>query len=228
MRVRGTFQNIETFIGEKFSRLKIIGVATPKMASGHPVPTVRCRCDCGLEIDVKLVSVRRKNTKSCGCLKADKFKARTTTHGFSMENGRTYRIWRGMLARCDCKGATGFRYYGERGITVCSRWRDFLNFLSDMGECPDGLSIDRKDFNGNYSCGQCEECITNGWTANCRWATNRVQAMNRCDIRLVPVAGELVSLKEAERALGFKINTIRGRMNRGMSFEDAISKPIRR
>jgi hypothetical protein len=91
------------------------------------------------------------------------------THGHSRKGAwsPTYRAWRAMLQRCDYPSMSNWSYYGGRGITVCDRWRSFENFLVDMGERPDGLTLDRKDPNGNYG------------PDNCRWATPTEQAANR-------------------------------------------------
>ena len=75
-----------------------------------------------------------------------------------------------MINRCDYGGPTqtNFKYYGGRGITVCERWRDFRNFLEDMGERPPGKTLDRHpDPDGNYE------------PSNCRWATAKEQLLNR-------------------------------------------------
>lgn len=78
-----------------------------------------------------------------------------------------YGAWAGMINRCHNPNNASFARYGGKGIVVCDRWRaDFLNFLEDMGERPDGMTLDRIDPYGNYDPG------------NCRWATLKEQRAN--------------------------------------------------
>jgi hypothetical protein len=149
-----------------------------------------CRCDCGNEASVMARELKSGRTKSCGCFRAEIGK-RVAIHGQS--GTKTYKIWKGMHNRCTNEKQAGWENYGGRGIEICERWLDFSNFVSDMGEAPEGHSIDRIDCNGNYEPG------------NCRWATAHQQAANKRNSRnrFVIFEGREMVLKDAINHLCF-------------------------
>lgn len=121
----------------------------------------------------------------------------------------TYKSWAGIKERCKNKGRPGFKNWGGRGITYDPRWESFENFVADMGECPDGMSIDRIDNNGNYE------------LSNCRWATWKEQARNRRNTRLF----EGKTLSEWSEVLGIKRSTLAQRLYvYGWPIERVLSK----
>lgn len=88
-------------------------------------------------------------------------------HAYRGRHSRAYVSWTKMKIRCNNPNQTYYDYYGGRGITYDPRWETFEPFLEDMGERPDGYSLDRIDNDGNYT------------KANCKWSTPSEQAYNR-------------------------------------------------
>ena len=89
-------------------------------------------------------------------------------HGHSRKGKRTaiYSVWLGMKRRCESSRSRSYKWYGARGIKVCERWRDFSNFLADMGWRPEGYWIERIDNDKGYEPG------------NCKWATPTENVQN--------------------------------------------------
>jgi len=129
------------------------------------------------------------------------------THG--MSKGRTYRIWMAMRNRCNRINQD----YSCRGITYDERWDSFENFLSDMGEAPDDMSIDRIDVNGNYH------------KANCRWATKEQQANNTRANIFIEWDGKRQTRSQWEKELCMRPTTLRSRLRAGWPMERAM-KPL--
>ena len=136
--------------------------------SGHRTRAFLCRCDCGTERRIRLSNLRSGITKSCDC---PEYSARRK-HGHAsptMGGGLspTYISWVAMKNRCKNKNHPRYARYGGRGVTITPRWSKFENFLEDMGERPEGLTLDRIDNEMGY----CKE--------NCQWSSYKEQAMNR-------------------------------------------------
>lgn len=155
--------------GTRFGRL----VVTADRLSAEPM--VKVRCDCGRELEVRFGNLG-KSAKSCGCSKKGAGNGR---HRHGHAGTRIYNIWSEMIARCTRPTHARYADYGGRGIAVCTGWRDFAVFYEDMGERPAGRTLDRKDNDGGYWCGHCDECVNAGRPANCHWATLIEQRRNR-------------------------------------------------
>lgn len=203
-------------IGQRFGRLVVTGRAG-SLLDGRS--TWYCDCDCG---KTRVIKAGRQLTvgdaKSCGCLKQEKDAARRT-HGQTRvgpekKEARMHYIWRAMIARCHRTTATDYARYGGRGITVCDRWRtSYENFVADMGDVPDGYSIDRIDSNKGY------------YPENCRWIPLGEQARNRRNNTMLTYQGQTRCMSEWAELLNLDKTTIRYRLKQGWSVEKALSTP---
>jgi len=124
----------------------------------------------------------------------------------------TYKRWARMIRRCTNPNHEHYQHYGGRGITVCDRWREFVNFLDDMGEAPPGLQLDRIDNNQGY----CKQ--------NCRWVTPKQNSRNRRSNYLITYCGKTRCLTEWAEYYGIPNTTLRRRIEEyGWSIEKALT-----
>lgn len=146
--------NYDDYIGRKIGKWTINGYISGK----YNKVLFKCTCECGKESNIvtsKLIHNKTLLCKRCAAIK----------HGFYKTP--TYTAWNGARNRCFNPNNKNYKDYGARGITMCERWNNFLNFLQDMGEKPTGLTLDRINNNGNYE------------PNNCRWATISQQNSNQ-------------------------------------------------
>lgn len=129
----------------------------------------------------------------------------------------TYQSWKSMLER-----SRWHRNYITRGIRVCDGLRKFVDFLAVMGHRPTGMTLDRKDNDGHYSCGHCGECVANGWSLNCRWATAVEQSNNMKSNRQFTLGGETKTVAEWCRLRGISRSTVASRVRRGSTMQEAL------
>ena len=121
-----------------------------------------------------------------------------------------------MKRRCLNPRDRQYPEWGGRGITICNRWLDFNNFYADMGERPEGMTLERKDNNGNYEPG------------NVKWATATEQQQNTRKNVIVEIEGETHTMNEWCRRLGIRSSTVSTRVKRGMTHLEALTKEVRR
>lgn len=122
-------------------------------------------------------------------------------HTVSGKHSPTYSRWWSMISRCKYTYNPRQKTYHNK-ITVCERWQSFENFLADMGEAPDGMTLDRINNNEGYS------------PINCRWATPKEQANNRKTNILIEFRGETKTLTQWAEHLKIDPRTLYFRVKR--------------
>jgi hypothetical protein len=198
--------------GMTFERLTVIRRDPSVYGAGTKSKWI-CQCICGSTVSVIGRDLVRRNTRSCGCLRAEIQRTLPRKHGLSKHP--LYAKWAEMIRRCHAPQCHTFPSYGGRGIRVCSRWRESLqSFIDDMGLPPSRQhSIDRINNDGDYEPG------------NCRWATSSQQGRNTRANRTLTLDGEAHCISEWSEITGLQRSCIGSRLRRGWSVRRTLTTP---
>lgn len=178
---------------------------------------IECCClNCSKIFSVSAGQIAPGRGKYCShrCRGADKMRK----HGHTTHSGTspTYNSWTNMVARCHRPSAGRYKDYGAKGITVCDRWRfSFENFLADMGERPEGCTLDRKDNKEGYT------------PENCKWSTAAEQQRNRKNNVNITIDGITLCLEDWASKSGINKNTLAYRLKAGWPTEKLLSPTTR-
>lgn len=199
--------------GKRFGRL----VAVSPVRRGKFIHWL-CQCDCGKTVTPIGSTLRNGTSQSCGCARTEwingGFRKVNVQHG--LFGTRIYRIWAGIITRCYDINSRDYHNYGGRGIGIHPLWRhDPLKFYKDVGDPPDGMSLDRKNNDGDYEPG------------NVRWSTQTEQANNRRSNVNLTYKGVTKTQSEWAREIGISPTGLSDRLL-VMSLEDAIETPVRK
>ena len=200
--------------GQKYGKLTVL--YRDKKVPGKKTRWI-CKCDCGNIKSVKAVSLKKGETKSCGCAVQDYHNRRNNA---GCKNSKLYALFTGIKVRCYCETDMHYPAYGGRGIKMADEWKDdfwaFANYLESLPHYGEkGYSIDRIDVNGNYEPG------------NVRWATAKEQANNRRSGSLVTAFGKTQTISEWADEVGMNYYTLWSRIyGSGWDAEKALTTPI--
>jgi len=205
--------NFKDLTGMTFGRLTVIRRAENK---GRYTAWL-CQCSCGKQKIIIGRSLITGLTKSCGCLSHEvklTVGKNIIKHGFS--NTKLYKVWLSMIYRCCKDSFKGYSNYGGRGIKVCNEWlNDYLAFRewALKNGYKEGLTIERKDNEGNYE------------PLNCKWITRKEQQLNKRTTHNITINGVTKPMVLWSELCGFKPYTIYERLKHGWSGEDLL-RPV--
>lgn len=118
---------------------------------------------------------------------------------------RAKRAWKGARDRCFNSRSKDYPNYGGRGISMTIAWSNFFVFMVDMGECPKGMTLGRKNNDRGY------------YPDNCRWETPKQQANNRRSNRIVTIDGRTMTAAQWADALGVNRTAFMQRLDRALT-----------
>lgn len=183
----------------------------------------KCECDCGEFFIVKGHSLRIGSTKSCGCgsLEAAMNNLEKSWVNNKLPFPYTRKLkdaYKNMISRCYDYRNKRYDCYGGRGIRVCKKWLNnhilFYQWMTDNGYKP-GLSIDRKNNDGNYS------------PSNCRIVNNYVQANNTRHNRLLTWKNKTKTVSQWARDIGVNPRALQHRVDRNWTLDRIFNQPFR-
>lgn len=202
-------------VGDKAFRLTILGV-TRAWVGRSWVLAYETICECGTKKIILASNLKPDGTgtKSCGCFRGEGIAHLQHGHARSATGGvsKTYRVWSNLKTRATNPNSTQFAEYMGRGIGICARWLVFENFLADMGECPPGLTIERRNNDEGYS------------PENCYWATKKQQANNRRSSHYLTYNGITQTMAQWADELKRRASTLYARARYGWSDERIITE----
>lgn len=206
--------NFHDLTGQRFHRLLVLERAENDK-TGHTI--WKCQCDCGKITYFAQSPLVEGRVKSCGCYQRENNLRMCTKH--NMRYNKLYSVWCGMKNRCYNPNASDYERYGARGIKICDEWKNNFEKFSDWAlnnGYLEGLTIDRRDTNGNYE------------PSNCRWVDLKTQANNKRNNRYITYNGETKTLTQWCEQYGLNYGTVKSRLYKGWTVEDAFFKPIQK
>jgi hypothetical protein len=164
-----------------------------------------CRCDCGNTSDVQTGNLNQGISQSCGCV------PHKLRHGYT--GTKEHRAWINMFQRCENPKNPHYHSYGGRGIRVSDEFRSFERFYAELGPCPDGCSLDRRDNNLGYQPG------------NVRWASRKTQSRNTRTNRILTWDGIALPVVAWAERVGLSKAALLARLAKGWPLEKALTTP---
>lgn len=203
--------------GCRFGRLVALRLSEIKSIGKKKAAHWLCRCDCGVEKSVPSATLTKGRSTSCGCRRTELLSASKMKHGGALlrQDNPVYFAWMNMRARCWSPKHPEYANYGGRGISVCERWKAFVNFRDDMGERPSGRhSLERIENSEGYGPG------------NVIWATPDIQSNNTRRNRRLTLDGRTLTHAQWDREIGARCGTVSDRIRCGWTEEQAIKTPV--